>query len=131
MKDGVRLADRSTNPILPGETIRPLREILLVRPLDLPLGSKIIAPFKGETVRGEVVAAGPGRYPWIYRREYRDGKEVRTRKESKQFVPTTVKVGDIVQLGGMELGGYLWKHVQVDGIDHVICSEQDVAFIEA
>jgi hypothetical protein len=41
-----------------------------------------------------------------------------------------VKIGDIVQLGGMELGGYLWPKVFIDGKECCICTEQDVAVIE-
>lgn len=99
--------------------------------MELKLSQTILASFSGEAVRGEVVAAGPGRYPNIHRRGKKDGKEWRTVSPSKHFRPTEVKIGDIVQLGGMELGGYLFPHIQINGIDHILCSEQDVAAIES
>lgn len=77
------------------------------------------------------MAKGPGRYPNRHYRGKRDGKEWRHIKPSAIFRETEVNIGDIVQLGGLELGGYLWPHVQIDGVDHILCSEQDVAVVES
>lgn len=128
---GVRLSDKTCNPLLPGERLRPLRDGLVIRPLECKLSETILASFTGETVRGEVVAKGPGRYPNRHYRGKRDGKEWRHIKPSQVFRPTEVKVGDVVSLGGMEIGGYLWPMVQIDGVNHILCTEQDVAVVEA
>lgn len=125
---GVRLADKSLN-FVTGQ-IKPLRDQLIVKPLPPHLSQTIHASWNGEAVRGEVIAAGPGKYPNIHTRFYKDGKEVRQVRQSTQFRPTQVKPGDIVQLGGMEIGGYLWNHIIVDGDDCILCTEQDVTFIE-
>jgi co-chaperonin GroES (HSP10) len=56
---------------------------------------------------------------------------VRTKSwDSKAFRPCDVKVGDIVHLAGLEIGGYLhttirWGHKTV-----VVCREEDIAGIE-
>ena len=127
--DGVRLADRAVNFVSPGRTLRPLRDQLIIRPLPLSLGDRIEAAWGGEPVRGEVIAAGPGCYPNIHRRGMKDGKPYRTVRESRVFRATEVKVGDVVELGGMEIGGYLWPKVWCGGDWCVICREQDVAVL--
>jgi co-chaperonin GroES (HSP10) len=51
-------------------------------------------------------------------------------RQLKAFRPCDVQVGDIVHLGGMEIGGYLWPHIMINGEDMIIASEQDVCGIE-
>lgn len=128
MIDGVRLHDQSLN-FVSGQ-IRPLREKLIVKPLPPALSQTIAANWNGEAVRGQVIAAGPGTHPNIHEKGTKDGKPYRIVKQSRAFRPCDVQVGDIIQLGGMELGGYLWPHILIDGQDHILCSEQDVCGIE-
>jgi hypothetical protein len=132
MKDaedrGIRFYDKSLN-FVTGQ-IRPLREKLIVKPLPPSLSQTIAANWNGEAVRGEVIAAGPGTYPNIHEKGIKDGKPYRRVRQLSAFRPCDVKVGDIVQLGGMEIGGYLWPHILINGEDHIVCSEQDVAGIE-
>lgn len=127
---GVRLSDKTVNFVPSGRQIRPLRDQLIVRPLPLALGERVQADWQGEPVRGVVIAAGPGVFPNIHSRFRKDGKEVRQVRESKQFRPTEVKPGDVVQLGGLEIQGYLWPRVWADGDWCVICREADVCLIE-
>jgi hypothetical protein len=101
-----------------------------VKPLPPHLSQTIHADWNGEAVRGEVIAAGPGTHPLIHERGTRDGKPYHHTRESSAFRPCDVKVGDLVHLGGMELGGYLWPHLHVNGIDCILVSEQDVCGIE-
>ena len=128
--DGVRLHDCSCHFILPTEKIRPLRDQLVLEVLPLKLSETLLADFRGDSVRGRVVAAGPGTYPNRHYRGEKDGKAWRSIKPSIVFRPTEVKVGDVVQLGGMELGGYLWPKVFIEGKEHCICTEKDIAIIE-
>ena len=128
MKSGVRLADKSLN-FVSGE-VRPLKERLVVKPMPPALSQTIAADWNGEAVRGQVVAVGPGTYPRIHAKGIKDGKPWRTVRDLKAFRPNDCKVGDIVQLGGMEIGGYLWPHIFIDGVDHILVSEQDVCGIE-
>lgn len=127
---GLRVRDQAVNFVAPGRRIRPLRDQIIVKPLPLQLGQRLRADWSGEVVRGRVVAAGPGCYKNIHRRGIKDGKPWRTVHPSQFFTPNAVKVGDIVQLGGMELGGYLWPKVWAAGDWCVICREEDVCFIE-
>ena len=128
IENGVRLKDQTLNFV--EGAIRMLGDRMLVKPLPPHLSQTIAADWNGEAVRGEVLAVGPGEYPNIHTRFHKDGKEVRTVRRSTQFRPTEVKVGQIVQLGGMELGGYLWPHVIYEGQDCVIVTEKDVTMIE-
>lgn len=128
MKTGVRLSDKSLN-FVTGK-IRPLREKLIVKPMPPSLSQTIAADWNGEAVRGTVMAAGPGTYPRIHEKGFKDGRPWRSVRDCRAYRPCDVQVGDVVQLGGMELGGYLWPHILIDGVDHIICSEQDVAGIE-
>lgn len=127
---GVRLKDQALNFVAPGRRIRPLRDQIIVKPLALSLSERIEADWSGETVTGRVIAIGPGCFPRLHARGIKDGKPWRTVRESKHFRPTEVKVGDVVHLGGMEIGGYLWPKVWADGAWCVICREQDVAVLE-
>jgi co-chaperonin GroES (HSP10) len=113
-----------------GSKLRPLRDQMFLKPLDLaltPAGSKIVALHRGKTIRGEVVAIGPGRN---LRRWYKNAKgETHKVGELNHFIPTEVKVGDIVDIGGMEMGGYAFPVILI-GLDPVIiCQEADVTFV--
>lgn len=125
---GVRFYDKSLN-FVTGQ-IRPLREKLIVKPLPPALSQTLATNWNGEAVRGQVIATGPGTHPNIYEKGTQDGKPYRRVRQLKAFRPCDVKVGDIVQLGGMEIGGYLWPHVLINGEDHILCSEQDVCGVE-
>jgi co-chaperonin GroES (HSP10) len=125
---GVRFHDQSLN-FVTGQ-IRPLREKIIVKPLPPALSQTIATDWNGEAVRGEVIAVGPGTHPNIHEKGTKDGKPWRRVRQLQAFRPCDVKVGDIVQLGGMEIGGYLWPHILIDGEDMIICSEQDVCGVE-
>ena len=90
----------------------------------------IESTYYGKPVVGEVVATGPGRHPYVHERGEKDGKRYHQIKESSQFRPTEVRVGDIVHLGGLERDGYSFTQIIMDGALHLIVSEQDIAGIE-
>lgn len=124
---GARLRNEYNAFIPADEKIRPLRDQIVVEPLESNFSTIIDAQWDGEVIRGKVLAVGPGVYP----KRYNGPKGKRTKSwDSKAFRPCDVKVGDIVQLGGLEIGGYLhinclWGHKRV-----VICREEDVTGIE-
>lgn len=130
MSVGVRLKDQALNFVTPGRRLRPLRDQIIVKPLPLELGDRLRAHWHGEIVRGRVIAAGPGCYPRIHRRGIKDGKPYHTIHESRVFRPTVVRVGDIVRLGGEDIGGYLFPQVWAEGDWCAICREEDVCFLE-
>lgn len=129
IQSGVRLKDKSLNFISTGRRVRPLKDRIIVKPLALSLSERIEANWNGAPVCGTVVAAGPGSYPNIHERGIKDGKPYRTVRQSKHFRPTEVKIGDVVYLGGMEIGGYLFPQVWFDGAWCVVCQEADIAVL--
>lgn len=120
-KSGVELGRKASDFIASGQTLRPLRDQLVVKPLNWE-PSKIIQ-IAGDTrkpLRGTVVAAGPGVYPKRYNQD-------RSKSwDSKAFRPTEVKVGDTVELGGLEINGYSFPQVIIDNELHIMCREEDV-----
>ncbi|CAB4121076.1 GroES chaperonin family [uncultured Caudovirales phage] len=127
---GIRHGGETVHSIPAGSRLRPLRDQIVVRPLEIKLSETIIADWSGKPSRGEVIAVGPGHYPNIHERGERHGQPYHTVRQSKHFSPTQLKPGDIVQLGGMGIGGYLFQQIGIDGVDHVICREADVCLIE-
>jgi hypothetical protein len=73
--------------------------------------------------RGIVKAVGPGTYPKKY--DHQD-KHKRTKfVYSKHFLPTEVKVGDVVELGeGFAFEQFWWGDTL-----HIHCTEKDVCGI--
>jgi hypothetical protein len=121
--DGIRISRTRPDFLFPGESLRMRQDHILVEPLEWDTATAIIAIRKGNAVRGKVKAVGPGKY----RREY--SKDRSRTWLSETFIPTQVKVGDIVELGGLEVQGYDFPKLIVDGKDHIICSERDVAIV--
>lgn len=117
---GVRLERKAD--LIPAEAkIRPLRDHIIVKPLDWE-PSKIIAlaGSQRKTLRGIVVAVGPGTRPWRY------NKDRSKRWESKAFRPCDTKVGDVIELGGLEINGYSFTEFLWGTERHLICREEDV-----
>lgn len=123
---GTRVSNRTLTIVPKDAKIIPLRDRIIVEPLDWIPSRLIQVVYTGETLRGRVKAIGRGRYPLRY-----DGpKGKRTKSwESKAFVKTEVKVGDIVELGGLEINGYLHTSFLWGSKEHIICQESDVAMI--
>lgn len=115
--------------ILPETTkMRMLGDRILLRPLDVQWSEHIIVARAGRPVRGEVVAVGPGRYPIKYKPSNKPGHKLAVLKG--RFQPTEVKVGDIVELGGLNVfdgQGYEFPTVIVGGERMLIVTERDVA----
>jgi hypothetical protein len=117
-------------------TLRPLRDVLIVEPLDAKLSAIIQVINECKPVRGIVRAVGPGHYPAVYLDKWGDRLPDHRRKERKQmtssphFQPTSVQVGDIVNLGGLEQHGYAFDTFYHGAKLMLICREADVAGIE-
>lgn len=118
---GVSLGRKTTDLVPAGHTLRPLRDHLVVKPLEWEPSKTIqIAGNTRRTLRGTIVAAGPGCYPTRYNSD-------RSKSwASKAFRRTEVKPGDTVELGGLEIDGYDFPTVLIDNALHVICREEDV-----
>lgn len=113
--------------IHPSETIKPLRDTIFLRPLEWDASKIVIAIRNGEPVRGEVVAIGPGRYRWKRIRGNATKRDVTY--ETDVFLPTEVKPGDIVELGGLNIfdgAGYKLQECTYGNEKLLICTERDV-----
>lgn len=120
---GVDMRDAKREEWVEG-SLRMLGDRILVKPIELKLSSIVIAFHRGKTVRGEVVAVGPGEYPNKFNAE-------RSKVwKSKVFRATEVRVGDLVELGGLDIGGYAFPQIILNGIMHLIASEKDVCGFE-
>ena len=122
---GVRVGERRTPDLISErETIRPLRDYIILKPLEWK-PSKVIE-IAGDTrkpLRGIVMAVGPGCYPKRY------NKDRSKTWDSKAFRKCEVKEGDTVELGGLEIRGYDFPSVLIGTEMHLICREEDVAII--
>jgi len=128
--DGKRLVDKHPTALGKDENIRMLRDQILVRPIDAYESEHIVAVWTGAPTRGVIIAVGPGVNPNIHTRGKRDGRDYRTIRESSHFRPTEVTPGMVVELGGREIGGYLFTQLLIDNVLHIICREADVCFID-
>ena len=128
---GVRIGNETADIIPESASIRPLRDQIVLEPLEWRPSEIIRIAYSGRPVRGRVKAIGPGHY----RIKYNGRKGVRTKSwSSHTFIPTEVKVGDVVELGGIELGtgalrGYAFQSFLWGTKEHLICSERDVTGI--
>jgi hypothetical protein len=116
--------------------LRALRDVIIVEPLDGNLSAIIEVINECKPVRGTVRAVGPGHYPNVYLDQHGDKLPDHRRKDRKQvaagthFQPTTVKVGDVVNLGGLNIGGYAFDTFYHGKKLMLIAREEDVAGIE-
>lgn len=123
----VRLGNECFDSLPASAKLRPLRDQIIVEPIPWPFSDIIEVVYTGRPLRGRVLAVGPGHYRKLY-----DGPKGRRTKtwDSKYFTPCDVKKGDIVQLGGLDMGGYLFQTIRWGKKEVVICSERDVTGIE-
>lgn len=97
--------------------LKPLRDHILVKPLDRQ-DSKIIHVVTNKRMfRAEVIAVGPGRYD----------KGNGNLKQTLKPRPLDVKVGDIVNFGETHVK---FDTYEEDGKKYWIIQEGDVGFIE-
>lgn len=98
---------------------------MVVEPLPAALSPNLQIVEHTKPVRGIVKAIGPGHYPKRYNHP---DKHVRNKMwDSKSFQPTECRVGDIVELGGIEFRGYSWQTFLWGSKVHLICREADVS----
>lgn len=126
---GVTINRRTTDILPRGSQLRMLRDHILVKPLDWqPSRIVEIAGNVRKPLRGLVVAVGPGQR----RRKYRfneKGERIRVSEINGKQIPCDVKVGDTVELGGLEIGGYSFPEILIGNERHVIAQEADVCLI--
>lgn len=123
---GIRLGNETITIIGEKAKIRPLRDNIVLEPLEWEPSKVIAVAYLGKPLRGIVRAIGPGVHPKRY--DGPKGKRTKT-WDSKAFRPCDVKVGDTVELGGLEIGGYLHTTFRWGNKEMVLCREEDVAMV--
>lgn len=122
--EGVRFERSLAGTFSKETTVRPLRDGILVKVTAWTPSKILEVEYHGKPLRGVVVRTGPGCYPKRYNRD-------RSRTwDSKAFRRCEVKVGDTVELGGLELRGYDFTQVLIGNELHVLCREEDVVGIK-
>ena len=123
---GGRVSNKTLTIIPKDSKVRPLEDRVVIEPLDWKPSKVIEVVYTGETLRGRVKAVGPGRYV----KKYDGPKGKRTKSwRGNTFVPTTTQIGDVVELGGLEIRGYLHISFLWGDKEHIICQEGDIAGI--
>ena len=139
---GAELGYKTLTHVPAGATIRPLRDEIIVEPLDGVLSAIILVIEERKPVSGIVRAVGPG----IWIKQYAAGKPPtwyptytpppkgnRTMvRDSKIFRPTQVKVGDRIELDVVRAqalqtfywGAKLMLMAREEDIAGVHCTEQ-------
>ncbi len=110
--------------------LRPLRDNILIRPLKWEPSKLLEVVRHGRPLRGEVVAVGPGTHERKYKRDHA-GQKV-SYKLAKHFRRMEVKVGDTVEIGGLNAFdglGYCFTELNVNGETLLMCQEADVCGI--
>lgn len=108
--------------------VRMLGDRILLKPLDWEPSKIITVIRRGRPVRGVVMAVGPGIHPMKYK-PHPDGRR-RIVEYRKRFQRTEVKVGDTVELGGLNIfdgQGYQFPEVVVGNETMIVVTERDVA----
>jgi co-chaperonin GroES (HSP10) len=108
-----------------GEQIRMRLDYLLVEPLDRDLSKVLQVVERTKPVRGRVIAAGPGTHPKVY--DHPDKHKLKSFEYSSRFLETQVKPGDLVELGGIDIGGYSFPQIMYGDKKYLICRELDVS----
>lgn len=121
-----RIGNETTTYVPAHCKIRPTRDNIIVEPLNWRPSTILEVVYTGRPLWGRVLAVGPGTYPKRY--DGPKGKRTKT-WDSKAFRPTEVKVGDLVDLGGLELKGYLHETFLWGTKEVVRCREEDVAIV--
>lgn len=120
---GAELSHKTTAYIPADAVIRPLRDQIILEPVDNAFSSLIIVIDESKPIRGIVRAIGPGVYPIKY-----DHVEKHKRTKmwwGKHLRPCDVKVGDLVSIEPFERQCFYWGTTIC-----LICREEDVRFIE-
>ena len=133
---GVSLNQDNLDIIPAHVKLRPTGLKMIVEVLDTVFSRYLIVKSGDKPMRGIVKAIGPGENPKKYDQPRRfAGDNSATPKRSKfvyssRFQAPTVKIGDIVNLGGYENRGYSFPSFIWGDKLHIHAHENDVCFIE-
>lgn len=124
-RGGLALSHKSGATIPASSDLRMLKDWLAIEPLDYLMSARVFVAHETKPVRGIVRSVGPGCHP---KRYDKPTKHERTKMwESPAFRPTTVQIGDEVELGGIEHRGYAFQTFYWGDRLHLMCREEDIA----
>ena len=119
------LSQDSRAYIAANEQIRMRLDYMLVEPLERDLSKTLAIVENTMPVRGRVIAIGPGTHPRVY--DHPDKHKRKSFEYSSRFLETQVKPGDLVELGGIDIGGYSFPQIMYGDKKYLICRELDVS----
>ena len=119
------LSQDSRAYIAANEQIRMRLDYMLVEPLERDLSETLAIVENTKPVRGRVIAIGPGTHPRVY--DHPDKHKRKSFEYSSRFLETQVKPGDLVELGGIDIGGYSFPQIMYGDKKYLICRELDVS----
>ena len=119
------LSQDSRAYIAANEQIRMRLDYMLVEPLERDLSKTLAVVENTKPVRGRVIAIGPGTHPKVY--DHPDKHKRKSFEYSSRFLETQVKPGDLVELGGIDIGGYSFPQIMYGDKKYLICRELDVS----
>jgi co-chaperonin GroES (HSP10) len=119
------LSQDSRAYIAANEQIRMRLDYMLVEPLERDLSKTLTVVENTKPVRGRVIAIGPGTHPKVY--DHPDKHKRKSFEYSSRFLETQVKPGDLVELGGIDIGGYSFPQIMYGNKKYLICRELDVS----
>jgi co-chaperonin GroES (HSP10) len=119
------LSQDSRALIAANEQIRMRLDYMLVEPLERDLSKTLTVVENTKPVRGRVIAIGPGTHPKVY--DHPDKHKRKSFEYSSRFLETQVKPGDLVELGGIDIGGYSFPQIMYGDKKYLICRELDVS----
>ncbi len=122
---GVRAATDSLTFVPADVPLRPLGDRLIIEALETVYSRTIEVLSKDRPLRGRVLAAGRGCYPKVY--DHSEKAKRTQYREGYVFRPCAVKVGDIVELGGAQYGGYAFEQFWWGDKLCLFAREEDVA----
>ena len=136
---GVRDGHETDIVIAEHEHVRPTKDRIVCEILPWEPSKIVEVVYQGKPLRGRALAVGPGTWltqyasgtpPVWHPTHHPPAKGLRTAsRESRIFCPTDTKVGDIIELGGLEIRGYLFFRFRWGTKDCVLVREADVAMV--
>ena len=132
---GARLRPETLCYIPADAKLRPLRDQIILEPLDITYSRYLYVHRDTKPLRGIAKAVGPGRYELGYKDAF--GRRTNDRRkrvaifETNIWIPMSVQVGDVLQLGGAEQEGYAFETFYWGDILHLHCTERDICGIES
>jgi len=121
---GAEMSHKTVASIPADAVIRPLHDHIVVEPIDGVMSSIIAVVHECKPMRGIVRAVGPGKHHWKY--NHPDKHRRTSMKRAKHFTPCAVKVGDVVEFGGLERGGVPFQTFYHGDKLMLMASERDV-----